>query len=160
MTDTSPCITVVFFSSYKLPKTLPVTTLLLLGPEMLLCGSFLFKLLSERFVKVSDCEHHETRPCSAPLILPLEAHESHREISPLASYETFVGGWENWHKTLHSKVSVNGVSDIITSDISVGPQTIRNKKGAAGEDSGTLSRTKIAIYFSQELVETKMELRE
>ena len=41
-TDTSPHITAVLFSSYKLPKTLLVTTLLLFGPVMLLCGTFLF----------------------------------------------------------------------------------------------------------------------
>ena len=52
MTDTSSCITAVFFSSYKLPKTVTVTMLWLLfysyfGPVTLLCGTFLFVLLSE-----------------------------------------------------------------------------------------------------------------
>ena len=44
MTDNSPRITAVLFSSYKL---LPVATLLLFGPVTLLCGTFLFILLSE-----------------------------------------------------------------------------------------------------------------
>ena len=34
------------FSSYKLPKTVTVTTLLLFGPVMLLCGAFLCIYLS------------------------------------------------------------------------------------------------------------------
>ena len=54
-TDTSPHITAVFFSSYELQKTLPVTMLLLFGPVTLLCGTFLFILLSEGSVY---CEHH------------------------------------------------------------------------------------------------------
>ena len=54
-TDTSPHITAVFFSSYELKKTLPVTMLLLFGPVTLLCGTFLFILLSEGSVY---CEHH------------------------------------------------------------------------------------------------------
>ena len=51
MTDTFPCITVVFFSSYKSPKTLTITTFVLFGPVMLLCrlkcGIFLLYLMSE-----------------------------------------------------------------------------------------------------------------
>ena len=47
MTDTSPHITAVFFSSYKMPKTLPVTMWLLFGPVTLLFGTFVFILLSE-----------------------------------------------------------------------------------------------------------------
>ena len=47
MTDTSPRITAVFFSSRKVLKTLPVTMLLLFGPVTLLCGTFLFILLRE-----------------------------------------------------------------------------------------------------------------
>ena len=35
-------IAAVFFSSYKLPKTVRVTMLLLFGPVELLCGTFLF----------------------------------------------------------------------------------------------------------------------
>lgn len=58
------CITVMCFSSYKLLKTLPVTMLLLFGPVTLLCGlkckTFLFHLLSEGSVYLSDCEHHQT----------------------------------------------------------------------------------------------------
>ena len=42
MTDTSPYTIAVFFSSYKLPKTLTVTMLLLFGPVSLLCETFLF----------------------------------------------------------------------------------------------------------------------
>ena len=41
-TDASPRITVVYFSSYKLPKTVTVTMLLLFGHVTLLCGTFLF----------------------------------------------------------------------------------------------------------------------
>ena len=40
-TDSSPRIAAVFFSSYKWPKTVTVSTLLLFGPVMLLCGKFL-----------------------------------------------------------------------------------------------------------------------
>ena len=42
------------FSSYKLPKTVIVTTLLFLGSVMLLCGTFLCINLSERPVLLSD----------------------------------------------------------------------------------------------------------
>ena len=42
MTDTSPRISAVFLP--ELPKTLPVTTLMLFGPVTLLCGTFLFML--------------------------------------------------------------------------------------------------------------------
>lgn len=37
MTETFPGMDSVFFTSYKLPKTLPATMLLLFGPVMLLC---------------------------------------------------------------------------------------------------------------------------
>ena len=37
----TPCISMVFFSSYKLPKTVTVTTLLLFDYVTLLCGKFL-----------------------------------------------------------------------------------------------------------------------
>ena len=40
MTDTFQSITAVFFSLYKLTKTLPGTTLLMFGPVTLLCGTF------------------------------------------------------------------------------------------------------------------------
>ena len=53
----SPRTTVVFFhSSYKLPKTLTVTTLLLFGHVTLLCGKLLFIKLSDRPVQLSDCQ--------------------------------------------------------------------------------------------------------
>ena len=42
------------FSSYQLPKTVTVTTLLLFGPVMLLCGTFLCISLSEGPVQLSD----------------------------------------------------------------------------------------------------------
>ena len=45
-TDASPRTVVIFFSSYKLPKTGAVTTLLLFGHVNLLCGKFLFVKLS------------------------------------------------------------------------------------------------------------------
>ena len=54
-TDTSPCISVVFSFSYKLPKTVTVTTLLLFGPVMLHHGTFLFIWLGEGPVQFSDC---------------------------------------------------------------------------------------------------------
>ena len=53
--DTSPRTAVVFFSSYKLPKTVKVTTLILFGHITLLCGKFLFIKLSEGPVQLSDC---------------------------------------------------------------------------------------------------------
>ena len=46
-TDTSPCTAAVFFPSYKLPKTVTVTTVLLFGQAVLLCGTFLSILLGE-----------------------------------------------------------------------------------------------------------------
>ena len=46
-TDASPHISVVFFSSYKMPKTVTVTTLLLFGHVTLLCGTFVFIELNE-----------------------------------------------------------------------------------------------------------------
>lgn len=57
MKDTSPCITAVLFSSYKLSKTLPVSTLLLFGPEMVLCGTLIFILLDGLFSY--HTEHHQ-----------------------------------------------------------------------------------------------------
>ena len=57
----------VSFSSYKLPKTVTVTTLLLFGSVMLLCGTFLFLELSEGPVQSSDCM---TRPPYAQLAHP------------------------------------------------------------------------------------------
>ena len=46
----------VFFSSYKLPKTVTVTTLLLFGHVTLLRGTLLFILLIEGPVKLSNCQ--------------------------------------------------------------------------------------------------------
>ena len=46
-TDASPHTAVVVFSSYKLPKTVTVTTLLLFGHVTLLCRKFLCIKLSE-----------------------------------------------------------------------------------------------------------------
>ena len=43
------------FSSYKLPKTVTVATLLLFGPVTLLCGKFFCIKLSEGPVYLSDC---------------------------------------------------------------------------------------------------------
>ena len=40
--DAFPCTAVVLFSSYKLPKIVTVTVLLLFGLLTLLCGTFLF----------------------------------------------------------------------------------------------------------------------
>ena len=59
-TDASPHISAVFFSSYKMPKT--VTTLLLLGHVMLLCGTFLCIKLSDGPVQLTD------RPIDTPPI--------------------------------------------------------------------------------------------
>ena len=47
MSDTSSRVTAIFFSSYMLPKVQLVTMILLFGHMMLLCGTFLFILLSE-----------------------------------------------------------------------------------------------------------------
>ena len=64
VSEAFPCMDVVFFSSYKLSKTLPVATLLLIGPVMLLCGlrcgTFLLYVMSEDLFWLSDCEHHQT----------------------------------------------------------------------------------------------------
>ena len=46
-TEASPRISAVLFSSYKLPKTVTVTTLLLFGQVTLLCGTFLCIKLRE-----------------------------------------------------------------------------------------------------------------
>ena len=74
------------FSSYKLPKTVTVTTFLLFGSVTLLCGTFLFINLSEGPVQSSDCTtpppyaqlaHPFTLvqfPSTAPLILSDEFH--------------------------------------------------------------------------------------
>ena len=51
-TDASPRSAVVFFSSYKLQKTVTVTTLLLFGHVTLLCGKLLFTMLSQ----LLDCQ--------------------------------------------------------------------------------------------------------
>ena len=57
----------MFFSSYNLPKTLPVTTLLLFGHVTLHYGTFLFILLGEGEGEFS-CQTvntiRPTRPCS------------------------------------------------------------------------------------------------
>ena len=52
-------ISVVFFSSYKLPKTVTVTTLLLFGHVTLLFGTFLF-------IKLSDGSVLTDRPTDTP----------------------------------------------------------------------------------------------
>ena len=67
MTDASPRTAVVFFSSYKLPKTAKVTMLLLFGHVTLLCGKFLFILLSEGPVQLSDCTIDTPSICKAGL---------------------------------------------------------------------------------------------
>ena len=53
-TDTSPHTSAVFSSSYKLPKTLTVSTLLLFGHVTLLCGTYLFIKLSEEPVQLTN----------------------------------------------------------------------------------------------------------
>ena len=76
MTEAFLYITVVFLPSYKSPKTLPVTTLLLFGPVTLLCvlkcGTFLFYRMS---IWLSDCEHHQT---DTPLFRTVGCFHSHR----------------------------------------------------------------------------------
>ena len=76
-----------FFSSYKLPKTVTVTTLLLFGHVMLLCGKYIFIKLSEGRVQLSDCTIGKpyAKPAypftlvqftnNAALILPPEAYQ-------------------------------------------------------------------------------------
>ena len=55
MTEASPGITAVFFPSCKLPKTIPMTSLLLFGPVT----AFLFYLMSEGSDELSDCGYHQ-----------------------------------------------------------------------------------------------------
>ena len=57
-----------FFSTYKLPKTVTVTILILFGHVTLLFGKFLFIKLSEGPVQLSTTQ--STRPCSAPPAYP------------------------------------------------------------------------------------------
>lgn len=65
MTETSRLITAVFFSLYKLQKTLTVTMLLLIGPVMLLYGTCCF------------IHSHSRQLASAvPLILPPEVQQN------------------------------------------------------------------------------------
>ena len=85
------------FSSYKLQKTVTVTTLLLFGHVTLLCGKFLFIELSEGPVHLSECmtdtwlicSHWFGSPIMQLVILPQEVDEHRSEISPLAASETF-----------------------------------------------------------------------
>ena len=111
-TGASPLISAVFFSSYKLPKTVTVNTLLLFGPVMLLCGKFLFIKLSYQSVRPT---HPRSAPPAYPftlvrftnntaLLLPQEADQRRREVSPLAVSETFtqrrrrrIGGSQDPH---------------------------------------------------------------
>ena len=58
----------IFSSSYKLPKTVTVTTLLLFGHVTLLGGKFLFIKLSEGPVKLSD---YQTYPFINIIGLPI-----------------------------------------------------------------------------------------
>ena len=126
--DNSPHLTATFFSSYKLPETWTLTTLLLFGPVTLLCGTFPCIFLSGGTVKLSlqiPSDWHAPAMClqlihshrcrftsAAPLILPPEAHQSLSEISPLATYEIFTQRllWRICAGSPHSKGSVNGAS--------------------------------------------------
>ena len=118
-TDASPCTAAVFFSSYKLPVTLTVTTLLLFSSATLLCGTFVCFQLSEGPVLLSDCTTDTPPPPlgrltnNAALILHPEMDQHWSEISLLSASETFtqrrlrrIGAG-----SLHAKSSVNGASD-------------------------------------------------
>ena len=61
-TDISPCITEVF-----LPKTVTVSKLLLFDHVTLLCGTFLFILLSGGHAQLSDCQTDTPLLCAAGL---------------------------------------------------------------------------------------------
>ena len=91
--DTCPGITAVFLSSYKLPERWPVTTLLLFGHVMLLCGTFLFILLSELLWTPSD-----RRPRSTPPAYPFPQVRLASGISARAKF----------HHLLHMRLSHRG----------------------------------------------------
>ena len=82
-TNAAPHIYPVLFSLHKLPKTATITTLLLFGHVTLLCGTFLFILLSDEPMQLSHCL------INTPSILPLEAYQCQSEISPFIASETF-----------------------------------------------------------------------
>ena len=105
-TDASPRISAVFFSSYKLPKTFTVTTLLLFGHVTLLCGTFLYIQLSEGPVQLLDCQIGR----SAALVLPPMADQHRSDISPLTASETFTQRrrQRTGAGSPHSNGSVNG----------------------------------------------------
>ena len=71
-TDNSPCITAIFYSSYKFPKTVTVTQLLLFGSVTLICVTFLFILLSDGSVQLSHCEHQINTPSGGASDAPAE----------------------------------------------------------------------------------------
>ena len=124
-TDASPPTAVVFFSSYKLSKTVTVTMLLMFGPVMLLCGTSLCIKLSEGPVQSSDCQ---TNTPSLPLlvylftlvrftnntalILPPDADQRRSEISSLAASETFTQRRRRriGARSPHANGSVNGAT--------------------------------------------------
>ena len=66
--DASPHTAVVFVSSYKLSKTVTVTTLLLFG-YVTLCGKFLSVKLSEGPVQLSDCTIDTPPLCATSLFV-------------------------------------------------------------------------------------------
>ena len=124
--DASPRTAVVFFSSYKLPKTVPVTTLPLFGHVTLLCGKCIYFKLSEGPVQLSDCTIG-TPPLRATSLsihtdpvrqqygtdTTSKADQHLSEISPLTASETFtqrrmrrIGAGSP-----HAHSSVNGASE-------------------------------------------------
>ena len=126
-TDTSPLLSPVFFSLYKLPKTVTVTILLLSGHVTLLCWTFLFILLSEGPMQLSDCpigtpsinEKGIAFPFTlvqfantAPLIQPPGTYQCQSKISPFTASETLTQRRRRriGARSPHPNHSVNGAS--------------------------------------------------
>ena len=95
-TDTSPHTSVVFFSSYKMPKTVTVTTLLLFGHVTSLCGKFLCIKLIKGPVKITAVR--STRPWYAkpayPFTLVRFSNNTKFHPSPLWRDSHWDGGGE------------------------------------------------------------------
>ena len=131
MMDAAPHSCGIFSPSYKLPKIVIVTTLLLFGHVMLLCGTFLCICLSEGPVQLSDYMTDTpsiSKALASPftlvrfannmaLTLPPEAEKHQSEISPLAASETFTQRRRQriGAESPHANSSVNGATDFLLS---------------------------------------------
>ena len=88
MTDASPCISAVFSSSYKLLKTVTVSTLPLFGQVMLLCGKFSLYLVELRTCAVSrPSDRHALETCSQ-FICSVRQYYLQRRITAGAKFST------------------------------------------------------------------------